>query len=146
MCTIISLWFLGKEVLRVTINYEEFISVSNYNMLREAVGWGRLWDEQAQQGLDNSAYVVSCYDDNVAVGSARIIWDKGYISYLADIMVKPEYQGYGIGKHLVEMAIAFMKTQIKEGWKIKIVLVSAKGKEDFYKKFGSAKDQMKMQV
>lgn len=103
-------------------------------------------DEQAQQGLDNSAYIVSCYDDNVAVGSARIIWDKGYISYLADIMVKPEYQGYGIGKHLVEMAIAFMKTQIKEGWKIKIVLVSAKGKEDFYKKLGSAKDQMKMQV
>lgn len=120
----------------MTINYKEFISVSDYNMLREAVGWGRLCDEQAQQGLDNSAYVVSCYDDNVVVGTARIIWDKGYISYLADVIVKPEYQGYGIGKHLVEMAIAFMKTQIKEGWKIKIVLVSAKGKEDFYKKFG----------
>lgn len=28
------------------------------------------------------------------------------------------------------------KSQLKEGWKIKIVLISAKGKEEFYKKFG----------
>ncbi len=118
------------------IIYKESINVKDYNMLREAVGWGKLCDEQAQQGLDNSAYVISCYDENKIVGTARIIWDKGYISYLSDVMVMPEYQRMGIGRHLVEMAIDFMKSQIKEGWKIKIVLTAAKGKEAFYSKFG----------
>lgn len=120
----------------MNIIYKEFIRVKDYNALREAVGWGKLCDEQAQQGLDNSAYVISCYDDDKIVGTTRIIWDKGYISYLADVMVMPEYQRMGIGRHLVEMAIEFVKSQLKEGWKIKIVLTASKGKEAFYKKFG----------
>lgn len=51
-------------------------------------------------------------------------------------MVKPEYQGRGIGYHMVERAISFVKSQLKEEWKIKIVLISAKEKEAFYEKFG----------
>ncbi|MGN0144379.1 MAG: GNAT family N-acetyltransferase [Clostridium sp.] len=120
----------------MNIIYKESISVEDYNMLREAVGWGKLCDEQAQQGLDHSAYIISCYDNDKIVGTARIIWDKGYISYLSDVMVIPEYQGMGIGFHLVKMTIDFMKSQIKEGWKIKIVLTASKGKEAFYRKLG----------
>ena len=51
-------------------------------------------------------------------------------------MVLPKYQGMGIGRYMVEMVITYMKLQLKEGWKIKMVLVSAKGKEAFYAKFG----------
>ena len=120
----------------MNIVYKEFISVEDYNLLREAVGWEKICGEQAQQGLDNSAYVIGCYEDNKIVGSARIIWDRGYIAYLADVMVLPEYQGKGIGRRMVEKSIAFVKAHLKAGWKIKIVLVSAKGKEVFYKKFG----------
>ena len=120
----------------MNIVYKECISTEDYNTLREAVGWGKLCDEQAQQGLENSVYVVSCYDNNKIVGTARIIWDGGYISYLADVMVLPKYQGMGIGRHMVEMVITYMKLQLKEGWKIKMVLVSAKDKEAFYEKFG----------
>lgn len=116
--------------------YKEFVSVSDYNTLREAVKWGKLVEEQAQQGLMGSAYVVGCYDGPQIAGCARIIWDGGYIAYLADVMVMPEYQGMGIGRHMVELAIEFVKAQLKEGWKIKIVLIAAKGKEAFYEKFG----------
>lgn len=120
----------------MNIVYKESISVGEYNFLRESVGWGRLCNEQAQRGLEHSSYVIGCYDVNKIIGAARIIWDRGYIAYLADVMVMPEYQGMGIGRHMVERSIAFVKSQLKEGWKIKIVLVSAKGKEEFYKKFG----------
>lgn len=120
----------------MSIVYKEFITPEDYNTLREAVGWGELLSEQAEQSLAGSAYVVSCYDDNKIVGSARVIWDRGYISYLADVMVVPEYQGMGIGKKMVEMSLTFMKSQLKEGWKIKMVLVSAKGRETFYRQFG----------
>lgn len=120
----------------MNIQYKEKITVEEYNGLREIVGWGKLCDEQAQQGLEHSAYVISCYDDDVIVGTARVIWDRGYVSYLADVMVKPEYQGLGIGKCMVEQCMAFMRAQLKEGWKIKMVLITAKGKEEFYKKLG----------
>ncbi len=120
----------------MNIQYKEYISVEDYNTLREDVGWGKLCDEQARQGLEHSIYVISCYDNDIVVGAARVIWDRGYISYLADVMVKPEYQGMGIGKHMVEKAITFMRAQKKEGWNIKMVLLSAKGKETFYKKLG----------
>lgn len=118
------------------LHYRESVHVEDYNALREAVGWGRLCNEQAQQGLKHSAYVIGCYHDDKIVGAARVIWDRGYISYLADVMVLPEYQRMSIGTHMVEMAIDFIKSKLKDGWKIKVVLVSAKGKEGFYKKLG----------
>ena len=39
---------------------------------------------------------------NIIVGCARRFWDRSYVAYLADVMVKQQYQGQGIGKRLVE--------------------------------------------
>lgn len=100
------------------------------------VEWPPITEEQAQAGLDNSDFIIACREDNVIVGSARLFWDKGYIAYLADVMVKPEYQKQGIGKHLVDECILYIDNQIKANWRIKIVIVSAKGKEPFYEKLG----------
>ena len=50
--------------------------------------------------------------------------------------LKPEYQKQGIGKHLVDECILYIDNQIKANWRIKIVIVSAKGKEPFYEKLG----------
>lgn len=116
--------------------YKDTINVEDYNSLREAVGWGKLIEDQAKQGLKHSAYIVSCYDEEKIAGTARIIWDKGYVAYLADVMVMPEYQGMGIGCRLVEKTLAFVESQLREGWKIKVVLIAAKEKEGFYRKFG----------
>lgn len=116
--------------------YKNSISVDDYLFLRKSVKWVELCREQAQQGLENSAYIISCYDNDKVVGITRIVWDRGYIAYLSDVIVSPEYQGNGIGKRMVENAIDFVKSNLKINWKIKIVLVSAKGKERFYKKFG----------
>lgn len=116
--------------------YKDSISVQDYNSLRTAVGWQPLCAEQAQQGLNNSAYIISCYAHNSIIGATRIIWDRGYIAYLSDVMVKPQYQHQGIGHYLVSKAIDFMKLQKKKDWRIKIVLVASKGKEGFYEEFG----------
>ena len=69
-------------------------------------------------------------------GCARVFWDKGYIAYLVDVTVLPAYQRQGIGKKLVEECIGYIDAQLKDGWKIKIVIVSAKGREKFYERFG----------
>ena len=118
------------------INYTNTISAEDYLELRAAVDWAPLVKDQAQSSIDNSAFVVACLEDNKIVGCARMIWDRGYIAYLADVMVKPEYQGQGIGRKLVNECISFIDSQLKEGWRVKIEMVSAKGKEGFYEKLG----------
>lgn len=116
--------------------YKETINVDDYNALRDAVGWGALCKEQAQQGLDHTSYLISCYDQDHIVGCARVIWDRGYVAYLADVIVMPEYQGMRIGYTMVEKSIEYVRSQLKEGWMIRIVLQAAKGKELFYTKLG----------
>lgn len=76
--------------------YRNKISAEDYNRLREAVGWDKLCGEQAEAGLKHSAYVIGCYDGGQIVGCARVIWDHGYISYPADVMVLPPDQKAGI--------------------------------------------------
>ena len=118
------------------LEYTHMLSAKEYCQLRAAVQWQPIAEDQAQSGLDHSDFIVACREQEKIVGCARIFWDKGYIAYLADVMVKPEYQGRGIGKKLVESCISYIHSQLKEGWRIKIVIVSAKGKEPFYEKFG----------
>ena len=118
------------------LTYNNALSAKEYCELRTSVGWQAIVEEQAQSGLDNSAFVIVCRDGENIVGSARILWDKGYIAYLADVMVKPEYQKQGIGKKMVEECISYIDNQLKEGWRVKIVLLAAKGKDPFYEKFG----------
>lgn len=115
------------------------ISVKDWNSLRDAVGWGALCEEQAKQCLDHSAFVISCYDGDQIVGTARVNWDYGYVAYLGDVMVMPAYQRKGIGEHMVTEAIAFVKSQLKEGWIIMFLLLAAKGKEPFYERLGFQK-------
>ena len=118
------------------LNYNNILSAKEYCDLRAAVGWKPIVEDQAQSGIDHSDFVIACRDGQQIVGCARVFWDKGYIAYLADVMVKPDYQRQGIGKRLVDECIAYIDRQLKEGWRIKIVIVSAKGKEPFYERFG----------
>lgn len=116
--------------------YSNILSVKEYCELRAAVEWLPIPEEQVQMSLQNSDFIIACRDGKNIVGCARIFWDKGYIAYLADVMVKPQYQNQGIGKRLVEECIYYIDKQLKDGWRIKIVIVSAKGKEQFYEKLG----------
>ena len=118
------------------LTYTEGISAKDYCDLRSSVGWPKILFSQAQSGLEHSDYVISCMDDDKTIGCARIFWDKGYIAYLADVMVQPEYQSRGIVKRLVNECISYINSQLKEGWRAKIVIVSAKGKEKFYENLG----------
>lgn len=116
--------------------YSNQLSAKEYCELRSAVEWPPIVEDQAQSGLHNSDFIIACRDGTRIVGCARIFWDKGYIAYLADVMVKPEYQKQGIGKKLVDECISYIDKQLKDSWRIKIVILSAKGKEQFYERFG----------
>lgn len=69
-------------------------------------------------------------------GPFILLWDGGYIAFLSDVIVIPEYQGQGIGRKLVEASIQKLKEGMKTGYKVKLALNAAKGKGPFYEKFG----------
>ena len=124
--------------MEVNYSITDSITPEEYMKLREAVGWGLFPLEEAEAGLSNS--YIWCLRDNEAsgrpIGIGRVIWDHGYVMYIADIIVIPEYQGNGLGRFIMEQVMDFIHEQLKPGYKFMVSLCSAKGKDEFYKKFG----------
>lgn len=118
------------------IQYGEHITPEEYMHLRKTVGWTQFPLEQARACIDKAYMILCVRDDEKPVGVIRLLWDGGYIAFLSDVIVIPEYQGMGIGRKLVEAGIQKLKAGMKPGYKVKIVLNASKGKEPFYEKFG----------
>ena len=112
------------------------ISPEEYLEMRRSVGWSVFPPEQAAGGLENSSYICCIRKDGVPVAVGRVIWDHGYVVYIADVIVKPEYQGRGLGREVMDRIMEQIRGYLKPGYRIMISLMAAKGKEEFYKKFG----------
>ncbi len=121
------------------ITYTDRISIDDYAKLRASAGWPAIPQEQAQAGLRGSRFAVIAKDGERAVGIARVVSDGGYICYLADVLVLPEYQRKGIGTEMVSRLVAMVKDSMNDGFQTNFVLFSTKGKEEFYEKFGFSK-------
>lgn len=104
--------------------------------LRSQAGWMEFPPEEARICVENAYLVLCVRDEGKAVGVARLLWDGGYVAFLSDVLVSPPYQGRGIGRKLVEAVIQRIRDDMKPGYKVKLTLNSAKGKEPFYERFG----------
>lgn len=114
------------------------LSLEDYQRLRKEAGWVGLPDEQAERGLKNSYCSLSAVHDGEVIGMARLLWDGGYCAYLTDVIVDGRFRGQGIGSALVNELRTILKSDLKEGWQVKILLLAAKGRESFYERFGFA--------
>ena len=54
------------------------------------------------KAVRNSTYVVSAWSGNTLIGLARGLSDDVSIFYLQDILVRPAFQGQGIGRRLID--------------------------------------------
>ena len=52
----------------MAIEFQNFISVEQYNSLRAAVGWKAIEPSLAQKGLDNTAFLIVARADALPVG------------------------------------------------------------------------------
>lgn len=114
----------------------DYVTVEEYQAFRQAVGWQLFGDEQAKAGIDHTYHIACIRQNGKAVAMARLLWDRGYTAYIADVIVLPEYQGQGLGRALIENLFQYMKATIPEGYQVMISIVAAKGKDKFYEKFG----------
>lgn len=111
------------------------LTPEEYMELRKLVGWGMFPLEQAAEGLKNSFILVCFRVDGKPVAIGRAVSDHGYVVYIADVIVVPEYQGQGLGRKVMEYLLEQIKASLKPGYKVMISLLAAKGKEKFYNKF-----------
>ena len=120
----------GKLIYTDTMTGEE------YNELRLSVEWKPITEGQAERGLEHTTFLVAVRDQDKIVAMGRMLFDFGYTAYLGDVIVRPEYQGQGIGKKIVEELIDRTMEAAHEGERIMFILGAAKDKEGFYEKLG----------
>lgn len=118
------------------IQYTDEMTGEEYNELRVSVEWRPISEGQAERGLAHTTFLAAARDGDRIVGMGRMLFDFGYTAYLGDVIVRPEYQGQGIGRQIVQSLIDRTMAAAKEDDKIMFILGAAKDKEPFYEKFG----------
>ncbi|MGN1373419.1 MAG: GNAT family N-acetyltransferase [Candidatus Coproplasma sp.] len=103
--------------------------------------WQTAWEgsptyEQTQLAMDNTLFRVSVYDGEKVVAMARLIGDLGLCCYIKDVVVRPEYQGKGLGKLLVDEIKNFVKSKGVKGTSVFIEVCARPQRDGFYKKLG----------
>lgn len=111
-------------------------TLEEYLEMRRAVKFMVLSERIASNALNNAFHIMTVRDNGRAVGMIRVLSDGSYANYITDVMVIPEYQHRGIGTEMMRRTMAFMQSTLEPGDTIALYLMSAKGREDFYKQFG----------
>jgi len=114
---------------------EKLPALDAYHQLFETTGWNQSYradEDELYAAISSSWYVLSAYVNDDLAGFGRIISDGVLYALICDLIVKPSYQGQGVGSTLLKKLIAKCRRH-----KVRVIwLFSAKGKSSFYKNFG----------
>jgi GNAT superfamily N-acetyltransferase len=105
-----------------------------YNALRKSAGWGVFDEQSAFAGLEGSLYTVSVREDGALVAFGRVVGDGRITFYIQDIIVVPDKRGKGYARIVMENIMDHLRGVAAP---IAVIgLMSSKGVENLYKKFG----------
>ncbi len=114
--------------------------------------WETVWgqgpsQEQTRLAMEHTLFRVSVFDGDQIVAMARVIGDMGLDYYIKDVIVRPEYQGRGIGCMLMGEILQFINDHGVEGTDIFVELCAMPDKIPFYEKFGfSANEAQRLRI
>ena len=110
-------------------------SKQQFFRLYETTGWNErhhFTEDNLFEAINNSWYLVSVYGEDELIGFGRIISDGVYQTFIGDLIVHPVFQNRGIGSKVLNMLVE----KCQESGMKWVQLTCAKGKVDFYKKYG----------
>jgi predicted N-acetyltransferase YhbS len=84
-----------------------------------------------QKAFEGSDVVLFVYCGTRLVGCGRALSDGAYEAALYDVSVAPDFQGQGLGRHIVESILSQLEGQ-------NVIFFASVGKEPFYEKLGCA--------
>lgn len=105
---------------------------SKISEILKSVGMAHYNPDKHKKAFEASYCTVFLYDNEELVGFGRAISDGAYQAAIYDCAVVEEYQGYGLGKKIVQT----MLTKLSG---CNIILYASPGKEGFYEKQGFRK-------
>ena len=115
---------------------ERSVTPSEFNVLRKSVGWNEFNVEEIGSSLENHLFSIVAIDNDIGkvVGMGRVLGDEKIDFFIKDIIVLPEYQGKHIGYTIMERIMIYINANAID--LANVGLMAAKGKEEFYEKFG----------
>lgn len=118
--------------LRVGKDLPKAQLVALYNSVNWTVYTNEVNRDKLETAVRNSTYVVSGWHGEELVGLARVLSDDVSIFYLQDILVRPDYQGMGIGRTLLANCLERFKHV-----RAKVLMTDNEEKQlKFYKSMG----------
>lgn len=115
---------------------ENDLTVQEFTALRSSVGLNVLPEEQIKRAISKSLYIVCARHNGNAVGMGRLVGDGAYVYYLQNINVLPKYQNCNIGTSIINKLLDYIKNDKLPNTSVMILLMSSRGCENFYKRFG----------
>ena len=128
------------------VKYNE-LTAEEFILLWETV-WGQGPTlEQTKLAMEHTLFRVSVFDGDKIVAMARMNGDMGLDYYIKDVIVRPEYQGRGIGRMLIDELLKFISENGVKGTDIFVELCAMPDKIPFYEKFGfSANEAQRLRM
>jgi predicted GNAT family N-acyltransferase len=107
------------------------LKAEDFLCLAQKVWLGNYSINMTQAALHRTINITAWNEDNILVGCVRILSDGYYFGTIPEILVTPEYQNYGIGRRLMELAWELSPTSLYFG--------AQHGNEGFFEKLGYVK-------
>lgn len=107
------------------LTYEDYVS------LRTSVGWNNIVEEQVATSINNAILNLTVVQKDKTIAMGRLIGD-GIYYLIVDVVVRPEYQGQGIGSTIIDMLLSYVEEHTPSGGRASVQLIAEKGKEAFY--------------
>ena len=125
--------------MEIVYKANDTVTPEEMQSLEESVGFGpdRNLDRN-RVALAGSLFIATARCKDQLVGMVRLVGDGAYILHHAGISVHPDFQHKGIGRRLMEMAVAFAK-EISVGTANDLgefTLFANIGADRFYEKLG----------
>jgi len=98
--------------------------------------WAENRDKDSIIKSINNSIFISLFKKNEQIGFTRIVTDKSFFAWIADVYITKEYRGEGLGKWLMNKTIKHQS--IKD---VSIQLLKTKDAHEFYEELGFEKDK-----
>ena len=135
-----------KNMEQLTVKYNE-LNAEEFIELWSSVWGGAPTLEQTKLAMEHTLFRVSIFDGDKIIAMARLIGDMGLCYYFKDVIVRPEYQGQGVGRLLVDELLKFVNDNGIKDAQISVELCAMPDKIPFYEKFGfSANEAQRLRV